>query len=60
MTYQFYDNNNTIIKTNTGFMFDLWGDLYANASLRYDYETEPAAGVENYDSTLAIGLGYDF
>ncbi|KAA9130547.1 DUF481 domain-containing protein [Marinihelvus fidelis] len=60
VTYQFYDNNNTIIKTNTGFMFDLWGDLYANLSFRYDYETEPAPGVENYDSTLAVGLGYDF
>lgn len=60
VTYQFYDANNTIIKTNTGFTFDLWGDLYANLSFRYDYETDPAPGVSDYDSTLAAGIGYDF
>lgn len=60
VTYQFYGENNTIFKTNTGLHFDLWGDLYANLSLRYDYETEPAAGFSKDDWTLATGVGYDF
>jgi putative salt-induced outer membrane protein YdiY len=59
-TQQFYGNDNLILKTNTGFRFDLIGDLYANASLRYDYETEPAAGASKDDSTLQFGLGYSF
>ncbi len=57
---QFYGNDNLIMKTNTGFRFDLIGDLYANASLRYDYETEPAANASKDDSTLQLGLGYSF
>lgn len=59
-TQQFYGVDNTIFKTNTGFMFDLVSDLYATVSLRYDYETDPAAGASKDDSTLAIGLGYSF
>jgi len=60
ISQQFYGTDNLIIKTTTGFRFDLVGDLYANASLRYDYETEPAAGASEDDSTLQFGLGYSF
>jgi len=60
ITYQLYDVNNTILKTNTGFRYDIIDDVYAAISLRYDYETDPAAGAENQDTTLAIGVGAEF
>lgn len=59
-TQQFYGRDNLILKTTTGFRFDLISDLYANVSLRYDYETEPAPGASEDDSTLQVGLGYAF
>ncbi len=59
-TWQFYGNENQIYKTHTGLNFDLISDLYMNVSLRYDYETEPAEGSDNEDSTLAFGVGYKF
>jgi hypothetical protein len=60
VTYQFYDVNNTILKTNTGFRYDIIDDVYTSVSLRYDYETDPAAGAENEDTTLVIGVGAEF
>jgi hypothetical protein len=60
ITYQLYDVNNTILKTNTGFRYDIIDDVYASISLRYDYETDPAAGAENEDTTLVIGVGAEF
>lgn len=60
ITYQLYDVNNTILKTNTGFRYDIIDDIYASVSLRYDYETDPAADAENEDTTLVIGIGAEF
>ncbi len=60
ITQQFYGMDNLIFKSNTGVRLDLWQDLYATVSLRYDYETEPAPGSSKDDSTLAVGLGYTF
>ena len=60
ITYQLYDVNNTILKTNTGFRYDIIDDVYASLSLRYDYETDPSAGAENDDTTLVIGVGAEF
>jgi putative salt-induced outer membrane protein YdiY len=60
LNYQFYGVNNAIFKSNTGFRYDIWGDIYANLSLRYDYETEPAPDTKSYDATLAIGIGAEF
>jgi hypothetical protein len=60
INYQFYGDNNLILKTNTGFRFDIYKDIYTSLSLRYDYETEPAADTESYDTTLAIGVGATF
>lgn len=59
-TRQLYGEDNTIFKTNTGVRFDIYDGLYASLSLRYDYETEPAAGASKDDSTLAMGVGYSF
>jgi hypothetical protein len=58
--FQFYGDNNSIFKTNTGFRFDIYKDIYSSVSLRYDYETEPALGAKNHDTTLAVGLGAKF
>ncbi|NND56572.1 MAG: DUF481 domain-containing protein [Xanthomonadales bacterium] len=60
LNYQFYGDNNTILKTNTGFRFDVIGSVYTSISFRYDYETDPAAGKKKYDTTLAVGIGADF
>jgi len=60
LTYQFYGENNAIFKTNTGFQFDIISDIYTKISLRYDYETQPAAGASKNDTTLAIGVGAEF
>ena len=60
ISYQFFADNNTIFKSNTGFRFDIIKDVYANLSFRYDYETEPVEGAENQDTTLAIGIGAKF
>ena len=60
LTHQLYGVDNTIIKTNTGFRFDLLSSLYAKISLRYDYETEPATNTSKDDSTLSMGIGYSF
>ncbi len=60
INYQFYGENNLIFKSNTGFRFDIINDIYTNISLRYDYETEPAAGAENDDTTFVFGVGAKF
>ena len=60
INYHFYGENNMIFKSNTGMQFDLFEDVYAKISLRYDYETEPAEGAENDDTTLSIGIGAEF
>jgi putative salt-induced outer membrane protein YdiY len=60
INYQLYGNENMIFKSNTGVQFDLIEDVYAKISFRYDYETEPAAGAQNEDTTLAIGIGAEF
>ncbi|MEJ2401957.1 MAG: DUF481 domain-containing protein [Xanthomonadales bacterium] len=60
INYQLYGNNNMIFKSNTGLQFDLIEDVYAKISLRYDYETEPAAGATNEDTTFAVGIGAEF
>jgi len=60
LAYQFFGNNNTIFKTNTGFKFNVVKDIYAKISLRYDYETEPAVGTSADDTTLSIGIGAKF
>lgn len=60
ITQQFYGLDNLIFKSNTGVRMDLVENLYGTVSLRYDYETEPAAGASKDDSTLAVGIGYSF
>jgi putative salt-induced outer membrane protein YdiY len=60
LDYQFYGANNAVFKTNTGFRFDIISDVYTSVSVRWDYESEPAANAKNNDTTLAIGVGAKF
>lgn len=60
LTQQFYGNNNSIFKSTTGLRTELFADVYADVSIRYDYETEPADGANNEDTTLTIGIGAEF
>jgi len=59
-SYQFFGENDLILKTNTGFRFDILSNLYASLAFRWDYETEPAPGTKDYDTTLAVGIGAEF
>lgn len=60
MTYQHYGDNNMIIRSTTGLRLDVLWKIYATASYRFNYETEPAPGRFSKDSTLAFGLGAKF
>jgi len=52
--------NNTVLKTSTGARYEITDLLYANVSLDYDYESEPAGTAENDDLRLVVGLGVEF
>lgn len=60
LAYQDYGVNNTIVRSNTGLRVDILWDLYATASYRFNYESDPAPGKFGKDSTLAFGLGAKF
>lgn len=60
LTYQNYGDNNMILASNTGLRLDVLWDIYATASYRYNYESEPAPGRFSKDATLAFGLGAKF
>lgn len=49
----------TLIKTSTGFRWDVWADIYFNTQIDWDYETDPAQGAENEDIRYSVGLGVE-
>ena len=51
---------NGIIKTVTGVRYEITDLLYLNASVNFDWETEPAGEAENEDVAVVIGLGVEF
>ena len=52
---------NTSYRTSTGLRYEITDLLYANISLDYDYETEPAdAATDSEDLVLLFGLGLEF
>ena len=52
---------NTSFRTTTGLRYEITDLLYANISLDYDYETEPAdAATRSEDLVLLFGLGLEF
>lgn len=60
ITHNLSGRDNTSYKTSTGLRFKVTDILYANVSLDYDYETDPADLAENDDTTLVFGLGAQF
>jgi putative salt-induced outer membrane protein YdiY len=61
INYYITGRTNTVFKTTTGMRYEITDRLYANTSLDYDYETEPAGmGVDNEDLTWVFGLGLEF
>lgn len=51
---------NTIIKTTTGVRHEITDLLYANVSLDWDHESEPAGTAEGTDMLLVVGAGLEF
>ena len=51
---------NTSYKTTTGFGYEISDLLSATVSLDYNYETNPADGVENADMAFLLGLAAEF
>ena len=60
ITHNLSGRTNTSYKTSTGFRFEITDLFYANVSLDYDVETEPADLAENEDTTLIVGIGAEF
>ena len=51
---------NTIYKTTTGLRYEITDLLYANFSVDYDYETQPAQTATSEDLAVLFGLGVEF
>ena len=51
---------NTIIKTTTGVRYEITDLLYANVSLDWNYESEPAGTAEGTDTLFVVGAGLEF
>jgi putative salt-induced outer membrane protein YdiY len=60
ITYYLSGRANTIYKTTTGLRYEITDLLYANFSVDYDYETQPAATATNEDLAVLFGLGVEF
>lgn len=50
---------NRIADTSTGIRWDVWNDIYLNAQLNWNWESDPAAGNEQTDLTYALGIGIE-
>lgn len=50
--------NQTLVFSKTGFRFPLLFDFNATAQFNYNWDSTPAEGRENEDSTLLFTLGY--
>ena len=60
IVYYVSGRSNTIFKTSTGLRYEIKDLLYANFSVDFDYETEPAATATNEDVAVLFGLGVEF
>lgn len=50
---------NRLADTSTGLRWDVWGDVYLNAQIDWDWESNPATGNEQEDVTYAVGIGIE-
>lgn len=60
IVYTIDGRDNTVIKTTTGIRYEITDLLYANVSLDWDHETEPAGTAEGTDTLFVIGAGLEF
>jgi putative salt-induced outer membrane protein YdiY len=54
----FQENNHMLFFSKTGFRFPLVYNMHASTQLNYDWDSDPAEGREEYDSTLMFTVGY--
>ncbi len=59
LTVYLTGRSNQIADTTTGIRWDVWGDIYLNAQLDWNWESDPAAGNEQTDLTYALGIGIE-
>ena len=52
--------DNTVVKTTTGFRYEITDLLYLNIALDWDHESQPAGTAEKTDTTFSIGAGLEF
>lgn len=57
--YYVTGRKNTVADTSTGFRWDVWGDIYMNAQVDWNWESDPAVGQQQEDLTYALGIGID-
>lgn len=60
ITYYINGRDNTIYKTTTGLRYEITDLLYANFSVDFDYETQPAESAESEDLAVLFGVGVEF
>ena len=60
ITYYVDGRSNTIYKTTTGLRYEITDLLYANFSVDYDYETQPAQTATSEDLAVLFGMGVEF
>ena len=60
IVYTIDGRDNTVIKTTTGIRYEITDLLYANVSLDWDHESEPAGTAEKTDTLFVIGAGLEF
>jgi len=52
--------DNVFAKSSTGLRYEISDLLYLTMSYNADYESDPAPGTEEEDSTWVIGAGFEF
>jgi len=54
------DTGNVVWNTWTGFRFPMLYGVVASTELRYDYNSNSAAGADSTDTTFSLKLGYQW
>ena len=51
--------SNRLANASTGIRWDVWRDIYPNAQLNWNWESDPAVGNEQTGLTYALGIGIE-
>ncbi|MDF1590768.1 MAG: DUF481 domain-containing protein [Desulfobacterales bacterium] len=54
------NTSKTSLQSQTGFRFKIYQGLNSTAQVNFDWDNEPASGVENTDTAYIFTLGYQF